>query len=906
MKKILSLISAMLMMLGTANANLIVQESFSGENGTVGQLCKGTNTDMGINTANWWSYSGSSNYIQVAEGSLTYPGYQSTGKGNKAYLYSAGADDFRQFESPVTSGKVYLAAIINVDELKNSTTSDYCLCMGDATASGMSARLYTKSVKDGGEFTGFKLGVAKTSESATYVGVTDEVYEPQKDYLVVLEYEFIDGEKNDVARLYVNPTKQTTTPTLECVQSVQSGSGAEQGANSKNDASKIASVNLRQGSNTPKIYIDEIRVATAWDDLWNDDTPGSGDTPGDDTKPEVTEVENNLIANPGFEDYSCSQIFGCSFDDWSGQGAGATADASDKLLGNVALCMNPTSTTVLDQPVALSDANYAAGSKFELTMYYKVVTMPADGSVAIDSYWEAAPGGDAEATKAHDADVLQQVLATTTTGWQCVKVQTTKPAKSSYLRVRLKVSKSAKVLADAFSLVYKASTDPYIEVSPLTLSPLQVNIGQTQAYPTVHIRQGNLSGATTFELSGTDADQFALSMTSMPADQGEGDLIITYKPTKAGSHTALLNIDNLSHTELFQSISLKATCVDPSQQPVITVTPSTVPAFEAVEGQTVTKTVSVTSENCIDHVYMRVNHITGEGFTIDGTMLPKNATSTVTISFKPQAAGNYESKLTIYSQNADDVVLTLTGTAEAKSEENIDWQTSFNWQAADALTQLNEQFNGAEHNKTLVLAGWQNVADLDARPWWGFEESKTTPARGDGKYAKATAYQFGKSYTADWQMWLVTPLLDYKNAANKVFTFKVMGEYLADENQAALEIYYIDPNAPSEPYFQDLTESFSIPKTSDENLTWIPFVLDLTPFAETIGDVFYMAFKYIGPNGADGAVTYYIDDVTWGVDPSTASQNIRVEAESRKILRGGQLLILRDGKTYNTIGAEIR
>ena len=303
---------------------------------------------------------------------------------------------------------------------------------------------------------------------------------------------------------------------------------------------------------------------------------------------------------------------------------------------------------------------------------------------------------------------------------------------------------------------------------------------------------------------------------------------------------------------------------------------------------------------------MRVNHITGEGFTIDGTMLPKNATSTVTISFKPQAAGNYESKLTIYSRNADDVVLTLTGTAEAKSEENIDWQTSFNWQAADALTQLNEQFNGAEHNKTLVLAGWQNVADLDARPWWGFEDSKTTPARGDGKYAKATAYQFGKSYTADWQMWLVTPLLDYKNAANKVFTFKVMGEYLADENQAALEIYYIDPNAPGEPYFQDLTESFSIPKTSDENLTWIPFVLDLTPFAETIGDVFYMAFKYIGPNGADGAVTYYIDDVTWGVDPSTASQNIRVEAESRKILRGGQLLILRDGKTYNTIGAEIR
>ena len=191
----------------------------------------------------------------------------------------------------------------------------------------------------------------------------------------------------------------------------------------------------------------------------------------------------------------------------------------------------------------------------------------------------------------------------------------------------------------------------------------------------------------------------------------------------------------------------------------------------------------------------------------------------------------------------------------------------------------------------------------------GFDESKTTPARGDGKYAKATAYQFGKSYTADWQMWLVTPLLDYKNTANKVFTFKVMGEYLADENQAALEIYYIDPNAPGEPFFQDLTESFSIPKTSDENLTWVPFILDLTPYAETIADVFYRAFKYVGPNGADGAVTYYIDDVTWGVYASTALENPMSNQQSaiscQKLIRNGELLIIRDGKTFNALGAEV-
>lgn len=194
-----------------------------------------------------------------------------------------------------------------------------------------------------------------------------------------------------------------------------------------------------------------------------------------------------------------------------------------------------------------------------------------------------------------------------------------------------------------------------------------------------------------------------------------------------------------------------------------------------------------------------------------------------------------------------------------------EWANDFTWDLSNPRTLLVEPFDEVNHNKALAIEGWQNVAAADARPWWGFDEAKTSPARGDGKYAKATAYQFGKESTGNWEMWLVTPPLDYKNAESKLFTFSVMAEYLADEgNLASLEIYYIDATDPANVFKQDLSASFAIPATGDENLTWRTFFLDLAPYAETMADVFFMAFRYVGPNGSDGAVTYYIDDVSWG------------------------------------------
>lgn len=271
MKKFFSLLLA-LATIGSASASVILHESFDRE---VGTLNAGSNTDMGTNTADWFSFSGTNNYIQVAGGSLSYAGYASEGKGNKVALAGNGADDFRQFNA-ITSGKVYAAAIIRVDTLKNAN-GDYFMALGDASNSTMVARLY---VKGNADKTAFQLGISKMTDAVQYTTAEFALNTP---LLVVMEYEIAEGEKNDTARLYINPTLKTTKASVVCDATL---------AAAKNDASKLASINLRQGTNTPTlVYVDEIKVSTAWADLFE-----GGETPSEPsiTVPESLTFETEL------------------------------------------------------------------------------------------------------------------------------------------------------------------------------------------------------------------------------------------------------------------------------------------------------------------------------------------------------------------------------------------------------------------------------------------------------------------------------------------------------------------------------------------------------------------------------------------------------------------------------------
>lgn len=585
------------------------------------------------------------------------------------------------------------------------------------------------------------------------------------------------------------------------------------------------------------------------------------------TSVEVHASEVNLLTNSGFETYTCSML-GCSFEDWSLPLGSGQANSEDKIEGFVSLQMGPTTiNSILDNFVSLPDYYYAPGTEFIIKINYKILSIKEYSSCALDCYWEPVAGGDAEAMKAHDAEQLQMVFDDTiSTEWKSVEARTTKPENSSVLRVRVAIPKGAKVLFDAFSVVgvTEKPGDPYITLVPVKVPAVTAYLGDSVPFTTIHVEQGNVTGTTTFELSGYNKEMFTLSATSMPADQSALDLVITYAPTVSGTHTATLNIDNINHTSLFKSVLLTGTCIDTTKQAAITVIPTAFPRFEAVVGQDIRDTFTVISENCNDYVHLRVNHIKGAAFTIDGALIGKNATSKIQTRFAPLEPGEYESTVTIYSEGVDSIVLTLKGTGIKRDEGNIDWQTRFIWDESKPMKLMNETFDNIEHNKTVILEGWQNIAEVDERPWWGFDEAKTTPARGSNKCAKATAYQYGKSSTGDWEMILVTPPLDYKNSEGKIFAFSVMGEYMPEiDNPALLEIYYVDATGDTA-FFQNLTESFVFPSTSDENNVWRTYFLNLAPYAETMADVFHIAFRYFSPNGNEGTVTYYLDDISWG------------------------------------------
>ena len=189
--------------------------------------------------------------------------------GNKVTLNSLnGTADTRRFLDKKT-GSVFVSAIINVASV--GSTEDYFFGFNDGS-SNYYGRVY--AIADGA---GFKLAVAKNTELKTSLTYTS-VLNFNTNYLIVVEYKFVDGTKNDEVRLYVNPIKDTTTPTI---------SHNAELSNQKSDASKIAGIFLRQRTTCPTVEFDEIRVATTWAELFPSATPDPDPEP-EPTKPAIS------------------------------------------------------------------------------------------------------------------------------------------------------------------------------------------------------------------------------------------------------------------------------------------------------------------------------------------------------------------------------------------------------------------------------------------------------------------------------------------------------------------------------------------------------------------------------------------------------------------------------------------
>lgn len=397
---------------------------------------------------------------------------------------------------------------------------------------------------------------------------------------------------------------------------------------------------------------------------------------------------------------------------------------------------------------------------------------------------------------------------------------------------------------------------PEFTVTPETITPQKVNIGDSALVAEFTITQKNLVAPVYLSLRGKNSDMWYLESEETDPKLPEAKVKLWYKPTQTGKHTATLNIESSEANVYNMLYRLAGTCIDPANPPQITVTPTSLPQFVAKVGTEVKDTILVSSKNCIDYVNVKITPA-GAGFYLNTTQLLKNFDAKTIITFRPLKEGTYTATVTWETEEGTPQSVKVSGVATAGDPAVQDWVTVFNWDMTGPLALLNEHFDNIEHNKTLQLSGWQNVVRQGARPWWGFEDKNN-----DGEHcAKATAYISSEATSTMYEMWLITPALDYKNAENQVFTFRVRGDYLTDDMSAKLQLYFIDATDTADIFYQDL--EVKMPATKDESGDWMDFQVNLTG-QENIPDVFFMGFKFTGESGQTGSATYLIDDVSWG------------------------------------------
>ena len=154
-----------------------------------------------------------------------------------------------------------------------------------------------------------------------------------------------------------------------------------------------------------------------------------------------------------------------------------------------------------------------------------------------------------------------------------------------------------------------------------------------------------------------------------------------------------------------------------------------------------------------------------------------------------------------------------------------------------------------------LCPGWTHeiVSPADDDRTW---QSKTF---NDEKYIQATAHDSSdKNAGKNYDLWMISPALDVKNAPNKVFSFYSKGSFW--QETSSLEVYVL--NEPkSTASSRELLSNVRIATSADGNYKWIASG-DIS--LEGKGDTVYVAFRYVAQGGKSNSTTYCIDDFAFG------------------------------------------
>lgn len=220
--------------------------------------------------------------LQVAAGSLTYDGYMAQAVGNKASLSTTALaqDLWKPFgdDAKVADGVLYASFLLNVSDVNASNT--YFFSLFAQTSAGMAdGKSSTEVAKvwltPGADEQHYKLGISRNGNASKAVHSNDE-FETGKTYLVVVGYEFVEGNTNDKCYLWVNPETGLTVAPAPLLSNDQTQESTSSEASVKYGG--LMGVELRQGGSgsakAPELALDALRASTDWASLFAGQDPG--------------------------------------------------------------------------------------------------------------------------------------------------------------------------------------------------------------------------------------------------------------------------------------------------------------------------------------------------------------------------------------------------------------------------------------------------------------------------------------------------------------------------------------------------------------------------------------------------------------------------------------------------------
>ncbi len=929
----------------------------------------------------WLQTTNKQNPIQVVANQLTYQDYQTSQKGYSVKFTPESIND-QDLKKPfndvaLKEGTVYMSALVNIQ----AATSDmYVLGLFSPTYSGITdntgsteyARLFI-CPEDGG----FKFGLNKSITPLTSVAVkTDEVYNFDTTYLVVMSYEFVDGSSNDILSLWVNPVIDDSEPAALISTTANGDASATLG---------LQGVSLRQGTTgsvkCPEMLVGALRVATTWADLFEEGE--GGETPADAaitatplTFPEACyqhQKSESVITVRGTNLTEDITVGGLTSGEVTASASTISAEEACAGAGvQLTLSLNPASGNSVNDVLTLTSGDVTVSMPIQIyvvpvtdevnlralsmkptdwettyrytgkmarvtyvdepntTVYIEDMTgavrfdysfmgfetcpvkagdkvtniycMALDKELGVTPFMYIMSEVTAEGSFKEPNEVSLGELAASPEDYlnRLVKVSdvtfnnvaegavfgtasldisspymsgTASGKTRSFAGTDL-IGKEIPAAATSITGISTSASAAVVTmrssedlVAPEEETTLDVTsellVDNNEYYPLnvatpfakFTVKTVNLPKAGMVWLGGTNRAMFSIDTDEIPAGTGETVITVTYKPTTKGAHSCNINFD-VTPTELSQSLTMRCKAYDPDNLPTLTVDQTGLTAFAANVGETAEQKISYTVSGGLDYGTVKVLGKSNGAFRISSTSMMKDGTYPLTITFAPQAEGEFTEDIEFSTDKAEKVTITVNGstTGGLKPEEKQGDELTFD--ASNPLASYATGFDtAAANNSVLSLQGWKNVALEGTRAWWTYQVDGNSAA-------KITAYDSKADSDTPVKMMLLSPALDYKNCTNRLLSFRIMGQYMTESTvPELLEVVYIDATVPDDIYYQTI-DGLNIPATSDYNNEWIDYVIDLEGL--DLADTFFIGFRFTAERGRNSVTTYYVDDFTYG------------------------------------------